>query len=213
MRGLLSFALILAAVPSLAQTVDRIVSSIGKLAITESDVEIEDRFEIFLGEQRSPVIGGTAAFEQVRDRLIDQKLLLTEADRDGIPPADASAVALRLAEIRKKYESEAGFQSALRTLGTSERQVLERLGEQGRIVQLIDQRLRPHCVVNDSEIQAYYQETLLPKYPSGSNDAAPPLTEVQGRIREVLIEKKLNQLLSEWLKQLRATYAVKIHAF
>lgn len=213
MRGLLSFALILAAVPSLAQTVDRIVSSIGKLAITESDVEIEDRFEIFLGEQRSPVIGGTAAFEQVRDRLIDQKLLLREADRDGIPPADASAVALRLAEIRKKYKSEAGFQSALRTLGTSERQVLERLGEQGRIVQLIDQRLRPHCVVNDSEIQAYYRETLLPQYPSGSNDPAPPLTEVQGRIREVLIEKKLNQLLSEWLKQLRATYAVKIHAF
>lgn len=213
MRGLLSFALILAAVPSLAQTVDRIVSSIGKLAITESDVEIEDRFEIFLGEQRSPVIGGTAAFEQVRDRLIDQKLLLREADRDGIPPADASAVALRLAEIRKKYKSEAGFQSALRTLGTSERQVLERLGEQGRIVQLLDQRLRPHCVVNDSEIQAYYRETLLPKYPSGSNDPAPPLTEVQGRIREVLIEKKLNQLLSEWLKQLRTTYAVKIHAF
>ncbi len=213
MHLLLAFALVVSVAPARAQTVDRVVASVGNIAITEGDVEARDRFEIFLGPERSRARAGTAEFDQVRDRLIDQKVLTLEADATGVPRADRTAAAERLAEVRKRYNSEQAFDAALQAPGMSEQQVLERLGEQERILRMIDQRLRPNVVVQDSDVRAYYRNTFLPHYPRRSEDPPPPLTEVEKQIREILVETKMNQELSRWLEQLRSRYRVRIHAF
>ena len=212
MRSLSIFILAIATVGASGQTLDRVVASVGKSALTESDVLAEDRLEAFLGEEHPTVISGTADFERVRDRVIDQRLLAQEADLEGVRPVTPSQVMNRLTKVRKKYATDEAFQAALRMLGLNQQELIARLEEQERILRLVDQRLRPAAAVGESEIRAYYRDTFLPEAAKRGDDP-PPLSEVEKQIREILEEKKVNQLLGEWLKQLRESSHVRIHEF
>jgi hypothetical protein len=43
--------------------------------------------------------------------------------------------------------------------------------------------------------------------------AVPPLTEVQGQIQEILVQKRIDQLLASWLEELKPSRAVRFHSF
>jgi hypothetical protein len=43
--------------------------------------------------------------------------------------------------------------------------------------------------------------------------AAPPLTEVQGQIQEILVQKRINQLLASWLEELKPGRRVRFYSF
>ncbi|PYV27152.1 MAG: hypothetical protein DMG24_05405, partial [Acidobacteria bacterium] len=128
-----------------AQTLDRVVASVGDVAITESDVVREYGLEILIQEGKLPKPPPDAAtLDRVRDRLIDQTLLAQETRAEGLEwPGARSAAQQRLAEVRKRFSSAKAFDSALRSLGMSENQFLEVLAAQQRTLRLIEQRLRP----------------------------------------------------------------------
>ena len=62
-----------------------------------------------------------------------------------------------------------------------------------------------------TEIEAYYRETFLPEYARRGKGAPPALREVESQIREILVQKKIDDELSSWLKELRSTHKVKLH--
>jgi hypothetical protein len=201
--------------PSLAsaQTLDQVVASIGNTAITQSDVDAEYRFEVFLTEGHLPASPPDAAtFARVRDRLIDQRLLTQEAAAEGIQPEDVhQAAERRLTDARKKCKSEDAFQSSLRSLGLTEAQLLDRLAEQERTLRMIDQRMRPSVTVEPAEIEAYYRDTFTPDYSKHNpGEAVPPLAQVESQIREVLAQKKIDQQLAAWLNELKVTHHVRL---
>ncbi len=197
-----------------AETSDRVVASIGNTAITQSDVEREYRFELFLEGHLPAALPDAATFESVRDRLIDQKLLVQEAAQENIQLADPPGVAADgLAEVRKRFPSEEAFRSALRSLGMDEKQVLRRLTDRQRILRLIDQRLRPAAGVERAEIEAYYGETFVPEFQRRNTGPAPALADVESQIREILVQKKIDQQLEAWLQELKSSRRVKVHSF
>ncbi len=202
-----------AAVPLSREIIDRVVASIDNVAITQSEVEAEYRIELFLEEGRLPVAPSDAAtFERIRDRLIDQKLLAQEAAAEQIEPAAFRNLAKqRLGDIRKKPATEEAFQSALRSLGMNEYQLLERLEEQERTLRLIDQRMRPLVSVEHGEIETYYRETFLPEYARHNKGLAPALADVENQVREILVQKKIDQRLEAWLKELRSNHRVRVY--
>jgi hypothetical protein len=53
-------------------------------------------------------------------------------------------------------------------------------------------------------VEAYYNDQLLPEM-KRAGDRATPLNEVFGKIKNLLAEKKMNELLSGWLASLRST--------
>ena len=61
----------------------------------------------------------------------------------------------------------------------------------------------------DSEIQAYYEKTMLPEY-AKRNVTPPKLETIQKRIEEVLLQQQVGALLQDWLKSLRAQGSVRI---
>jgi hypothetical protein len=191
------------------------VASVDNVAITRSDVEREYELEALLDGGRAPKARPDAAtFEGVLNRLIDQKLLAQEARAEGPEPARVRAVAAgRLAELRKKFPSAQGFDSALRSLGMNEQQLLEALENQERTLEMINLRLRPAASPDRTEIEAYYRQTFLPEYARRGRGAPPALREVEGQIREILVQKKIDAQLSEWLKGLRSTHKVKLYSF
>ncbi len=197
-----------------AETIDRVVASVGNSAITQSDVERQYRLELFLNGQTPAGKPDAADEKSVRNRLIDQYLLEREAETEGGEMPDFSPRATKaLEQVRAMFANEELFQSALRALGMSESEVLEHLQAQERTLYLIDQRLRPAAWVEASEVEAYYANTFVPEYRSRNTGTPPPLEEVGSRIREILVQQKIDALLATWLEELRSSRRVKIHSF
>jgi hypothetical protein len=190
-----------------AETIDRVVASVDGAAITRSDVETAYRFEAFLNGETPKVGPDAATLALVRDRLINQMLLLREADAGKIP-ADDYPDDLGLA--RKTFRNEEAFQAALRSLDLDERQVVARLRDRHRILLLIEQRLRPSARVERPEIEAYYKNTFVPEYTRRGGGNAPPLAQVESQIQEILTQKTINQLLDKWLANLKLNHRVDV---
>jgi len=197
-----------------AETVDRVVASIGNAALTASDVEQEYRFELFLNGQSLSVPPDPATLERVRDRLIDQRLLAEETEAENVERTDLrQQAAATLAEVRRKYPSEEAFQAALQTLEMNEREVLKRLEDQAHVLRIIDQRLRPSAWVERAEIEAYYRKTFGRGHVEQAAGPAPALEEVENQIREILAQEKIDQLLPTWLEELKTSRRVRLHSF
>ncbi len=194
-------------------TLDRVVASVDYRAITESDVESEYRLDQFVAGRMPDGPPDEQAREHVREELIDQMLLSAESRHveDGdIQPADSEQ---DLEAIRAKFPSPQAFDVAMASLGLTRQQLLERLARRQEMLNLIDRRLRPDVFVDTSEIEAYYQQTFLPQFRARNGGTPPPLNQVEDQIREILTQRKVNDLLEGWLKDLRANHRVEVRAF
>jgi len=192
------------------QTIDQVVAVVEGAAITQSDVETEYRTEVFLREGRvPPKVPDAETFARVLDRLIDQRLLSREAAAEYKDSAASQEKAEQtVADLIQRCGAEA-FQSALRSLGLSEHDLLAKIEEQQRILSIVDQRMRPLVSVEADEIEAYYQKTFLPEWKKKSKEGAPALAEVEDQIQEILVQRKIDQQLEVWLKELRAAHRVR----
>lgn len=198
--------------PASAETLDRVVASVDSLAITQKDLETEYRFEQFLDGKKPQAAPGAAALVAARDRLVDQALLAEEAQRTQVHSA-ASQAEQELEEIRKSFPNPQAFAAALQATGLTREDVLHRLRRRDRILKMVDQRLRPDAWVENAQIHDYYTQTFLPEFKKRHQGAPPPLEKVEGQIREILTQKKMNQLLDAWLKELKSNHVVRVHSF
>jgi peptidyl-prolyl cis-trans isomerase SurA len=196
-----------------AESLDRVVASVDYRAITESDVEQEFRLEQFLDGKSPAVSPDEETKKTVRDRLIDQLLLMEEAEQTALVPPSKESSAQELEDVRKQLGSEEAFASALQAVGLSNNQVLERLERRQKVLELIQRRLGPEAFVERAEIEAYYNKTFVPSYQKENSGPVPPLREVSRRIREILIQGRINTLLEDWLKDLKASHRVELHTF
>jgi hypothetical protein len=192
-----------------------VVASIGPIAITESDVELEYRFERFLDAQWPPPPPDSAALAAAREHLTYQILLTREENPGPAEQAESEKSASeRLAALRKEFAHPEDFQRALQDLGMTETEVLIRLAQQELLLRLIDQRLRPEASPSEEEVADYYRSTFVPEFQKQNRGAAaPPLAEVESQIREVLVQKRMNALLDQWIEELKPTTRVRFHSF
>lgn len=195
-----------------SEVLDRIVASVGDAAITQSDVEVTYRLELFLNGHSPAGTPDRETFVKIRHRLVSQELLSQEAEAQQVNPVAVSQrVEEEWTEVQKKFADEKRFQAALQQIGLSREQILERLAQQERTLILIDQRLRPAAWVERSEIEAYYEQEFSPRYRERHSHEPPPLPEVESAIREILVQKKIDELLAAWLEELRSVRRVIIH--
>jgi hypothetical protein len=198
-----------------AETLDRVVASIGHLAITASDVEQEYRFERFLDAQWPPPPPDAAQIAEARERLTNQIVLTQEENPRPTDRAESEkSAALRLDALRKQYVHPEDYQQALKDLGMTEAEVAARVAQEELMLRLIDQRLRPAASPSDEEVADYYRSTFVPTFQKKNGGAtAPPLSEVADQIREVLTQKRINELLDQWIEELKPTTNVRFHTF
>ncbi len=207
-------ALILPRLYSRAEVLDRVVASIGDVSITQSDVEHEYRLERFLDGQWPPPPADSRTLDQVRERLTYQKLLLEEATQDASRDQALEKTAKEELEgVRKRFSSSGDFESALQSLHMDEKQALTTLLDQQRILRVIEQRLRPAAAPASTDVETYYRDVFVPEYMRNHASPAPPLADVEGQIQEILVQKKINELLASWLEELRPGRGVRFHSF
>jgi len=105
--------------------------------------------------------------------------------------------------------TDSGWHSLLGSYGMTQAKLQAKLTEELRAMHQIDVRLRPTVQVDAAAIEAYYKNTFLPQmHKAGAPDV--PLAQVSARIREILIQEKINELLNSWMQTLRKES--KIHS-
>jgi hypothetical protein len=212
--SLVLLAMMLVTSVSPAEILDRVVASIGDVAITQSDVESEYRLERFLDGQWPPPPPDNKTLGQARERLVCQKLLLEEETQDlSHDPTLEKTAAEELDSLRKRFPSEQDYQSALRALHMDEKQILTTLIDQQRILRIIEQRLRPAAAPATTDVESYYHDVFTPEYTRTHDPPVPPLAEVDGQIREILVQKKIDELLAQWLQEMRPSRRVRFYSF
>ena len=185
------------------EIVDRIVANVNGHAIFLSDWEEELNLESFLNA-RSPSSFSGAERKSALDRLIDQELLREQVHPSE--PAPADAVTARISEVRKLYPQAAtdeGWRAVISRYGLTESAVEKHLGEEIQLMRLVEAHFRPSIQIDARAVESYYQEQLLPELrKNGSREV--PLREVSSRIKDLLAEQKMNELITGWLASLRS---------
>jgi peptidyl-prolyl cis-trans isomerase SurA len=188
-----------------ADIVDRIVATVNGHIILQSDWEDEINYEAF-ANGRSLSTSTIADRKAALDRLIDQELLHEQIHSGNLQQATAEEVRKRVLEIRQQHldgRNEAGWQALLRRYGLTEIALENHVQTELDLMRLVDARLRPTVNVDAKSIESYYNQELLPQLrQSGRQDIS--LIEVTPKIKELLTQLKMNQLLAQWLQSLRA---------
>jgi hypothetical protein len=189
------------------------VASVGGQAITGQDVTNEYHFERFL-EGEAPT--GTPDQQERRavlNRLISQVLLTDQMQRPtGNSENGTKDASETLKSVREKFPSQQAYDKALQSLGMTEQQVQKRLELYGRTLQMINNRLRPAALPDPNEVEDYYHKTFVPEFKKEHSGSPPPLDNVRDQIREILVQKKMNELLDNWLARLKSAHRVTIYS-
>ncbi len=188
-----------------AEVLDRIVAAVNGHVILQSDWEDAIRYEAFIaGRQPGEMTG--AERNAVLDRLIDQELLREQMQASDFQKATEEEIGKRVQEVRKQYSealSDAGWQTTLAHYGLSETELKKRVALQLDLMRLVDAHLRPTVNIDGKSIESYYNQELLPQLrQAGAKNVS--LADVSGKIKELLTEQKVSQLLVAWLQNLRS---------
>lgn len=196
-----------------AEVIDRIVATVNGHIILQSDWDDALRYEAFSSGRPLESLGAEDC-KAALDRLIDQELLREQLRSPGSQHASGEEVTKRIAEIRKQYPSatsDTGWRAALQSYRLTEEELRRRVALELDLMSLVDSRLRPSVSIDSKSIESYYQAELLPQLrQSGGQNV--PLAEVSGKIKELLTQKKITQLLTAWLRNLRAGSEIRAEA-
>jgi peptidyl-prolyl cis-trans isomerase SurA len=190
---------------SAAEVIDRIVATVNGHVILQSDWDDALRYEAFSSGRALERLTAEDR-KSALDHLIDQELLREQLRAPDSAHASPEEVAGRVAEIRQQYphaESETGWQALLKGYGLSEEDLRNRVAAQIDLMSLVDSRLRPTVNIDNKSVESYYQQELLPQLHHSGGQSV-PLAEVSGKIKELLTQKKITQMLTAWLQNLRA---------
>jgi len=207
MKRSFQFALLLPllAVLAPAQVVDRMVAVVNRQVILESELDQAARVEFLL--QGKPIASLTAADRAaVLDRLIERSLLDQQIMNPGMLDPTPQELAAKVREVRAGIPTaatEGQWKALLTSYGLTQQDMEEQLTDQVRILRFIDLRFRGLVRVEKDAIDSYYQQTFLPEV-RRRNAPEPKLEDVSDKIEQVLIEQRIDELLNNWLKTLRA---------
>jgi hypothetical protein len=190
--------------------IDRIVATVNGRAILQSDWEEAISYEAFINGRPMEKLS-IEDRKATLDRLIDQELLSQQLHFADSPHATNQQLNQRIREIRKLYsgaEIEAGWQATLQRYKLNEIELQRRLGQQLDLSRLVEAHFRPAIRIDSHSIEVYYQEKLVPELrKSGARQLA--LNEVTPKIRELLTQEKMNELLGAWLRNLRTESQIR----
>lgn len=194
-----------------AEVIDRIVATVNGHIILQSDWNDALRYAALLSG-RSISQFSEEDRRTVLDRLIDQELLAEQMKSASFQHASESDAQAQVAEARKQYQdasTDQGWQQILDRFGLTEKAVVAYVQQQIDLLRLVDAHLRPVVQIDSKTIEAYYRDKFVPQLKeSGAGDV--PLSDVSARIRELLTEEKVNELMVSWLQSLRSESKVSM---
>jgi hypothetical protein len=193
-----------ASTPAGEQTVDGIAARIEDDIITESEVQELSAFQELVDGKPKPR-------DEIIKELADQWIVRGEASLAAFPPPSGADVDRAYQEFVKQFHSPQEFQARCAAVGLTEAAVRRILAQQLFLSRFIDYRFRPAAQVDESQIAAYYHDEFAPQLVA-KHQPVPPLEDVEDTIREVLIQRAINDRATKWLEDTRSRLKIDIVA-
>ncbi len=192
------------------EIVDRIVVTVNGHAILLSDWDEALRYEALVNGR--PLTSLTPDDRKATlNRLVDQELLREQMEGISFPHATVEQINQQVAQIRKQLPeaaSDDAWRALLARYGFAEAEFRDRVAAQLDTLRFLDQRLRPSVHIDAASIETYYREKFLPELrKTGAAEA--PLAEVSPKIEELLAQERMDQLLADWLRDLRQQSSIR----
>lgn len=199
----LLLAALLAAAPAAVaqQVVDRVATRIENDIILASEIRDLGRYQQLLEGRAEPEA-------QRLDRLIDQWIVRTEAEAARFPKSTQAEIDGELDRVRKMFPSLEVFQQRLGDSGLTEASLRRIVAQQLYLTRYLDSRFRAAVQVEPSAIEAYYRDEFAARLEK-TGAAVPPLEDVRFQIREILVERGINEQASRWLAESRSRLRIE----
>lgn len=186
----------------ITQTVDGIAARIEGDIITESEVR-----ELAALQQLAN--GKPKPRDEIISELADQWVVRQEAAATRYQEPSQADVNRSYEQLVKNFASQADFEAHLATVGLSDTAVRRLLRDQLYLSRFLDYRFRPTVQISDQQIQDYYDNELVPELKK-QDEAVPPLDAVDDKIREVLIQRAIDDRAAKWLDETRSRLNIRI---
>jgi hypothetical protein len=186
------------------EVIDGVIATVNRQPILQSEWDDVVRYEAFM--QQKPLKAVTEGDRiSALERLIDRRLLesqMTDASHFAPSRDEVRANLVKLREQIPGAKDDQAWQKTLASYGFKERDIEASLRSETQMMNFIEVRLRPSVHVHPEEVEAYYRAQLLPDMEKlGLNVVT--LQEIEPRIRELLVQQHIDQLLDAWLHNLR----------
>ena len=191
--------LLLPAISSRAETLDRIAVTVDRHVITESDILLDLRVSAFL-DGAAPDVSG-AARRKAAGRLVDLYLVLQDAHITHAPQPPAAEVEALLQPIRTRYSSAAEFLAALATAGISESEVRAHVLAGLRMMRYTDLRFRSEVPITEQDLHDAFADLTAKQSPAGP---APDFEANRARLEEFVMNRRVLEELDRWLVMTRS---------
>jgi hypothetical protein len=182
-----------------AQVIDRVMARVGGQVITLSDV----RAAMTLGFVR-PSSGGDPTADAL-NVLIDRELMLAEATRFAAPEPDPAAVDARIAELRRRFASEAEWNAALEVSAMTPERLRDIVRDNLRVEAYVDQLFSAPAQPTDDEVARYYEQHRADFVRDGRQLS---LDESRDLARERATAERRRALVADWVAGLRSRTVV-----
>ena len=201
----LSVLLDTAVVPAFCgEVIDGIVATVNRQPLLRSDWDEAVCFEAFMQQKRLSAVTESDRVLALQ-RLIDRQLLKAQMGNANYMQPSDDELRQDIAKLRSQVPNgndDESWRKLLAIYGLSEEVVKRHLRAEFQVMNFVEVRLRPNIHVQGDEVEAYYQNQLLPDLQkSGGKVVA--LDEVEPRIRELLTQQRMDELLDAWLHNLR----------
>jgi len=179
--------------------IDRLIAAVNGKVITEGDLDLARRLNAVIST-------GHSSEPDTRDReinrLIDQELMRQELLNFSMAQEDETGIQDRIQSLREAYAGKGGIPALLQQLGLQESELVSFLRLEPSVLAFVNFRFRPFASISSEEIKAYYEGRLADQLRK-SGLALPPLPQVSGKIEEILREEKINDMLDQWIGNIR----------
>ena len=195
-----------------ARLEDRILAVVDEDPILQSDVDRAIGLGLVTPQtdvEGQPTEAPEAFERRVLERLIEQRLRFHTVESFGFEELPEEAVDAELEILRRQFGSPEELEGKLRAVGLGEAGLRQLLARQLKVLTYIEERLGPRIFIRREEVQAYYQEVLVPELTAAGSEV-PALDDVRETIRRVLREQRLNQEIATWTTELRSRANVEL---
>lgn len=182
--------------------VDRIVARIDNDIITLSQMEELAAYQKLVDGQAKPQ-------KQLLNELIEQWVVNNEASEARFPQPAKSEVDREAGRIRSRFASPQAYAQRLAELGLTADSVRRTIARQIYLERYLDYKFRPAVQVDDKAIDNYYRHQLVPALRAKGQEV-PAVDAVSDQIRELLVQKGINERAASWIKETRSRLKIEI---
>jgi hypothetical protein len=210
MKRILHFAICCAllfsvALPAFAgDVIDGIVATVNRQPILRSDWDEAVRFEAFMQQKKLADLT-EADHVLALQHLIDRQLLKAQMGDASYMQPKEDALQQDIDKVRVQVphgKDDLAWEDLLGRYGLNEAQLKDHMRIEFQTMNFIEVRLRPSVHVQDEDVEAYYRNQLIPDLEKTGGTVV-ALPDVAPRIRELLTQQRMDEMLDAWLHNLR----------